>query len=125
MIFPYRACIVSDRKIAGKHERVFSDHFDFVSPECFNGNVHPFQRLSKYLFSIGVVSVTDFQEDDPEQAYIPPRSFYRRFTVEPKARKLLVQPGFFSLEISHCLQLLSSLAQTWIKNMYLFDPLPT
>jgi hypothetical protein len=52
------------------------------------------------IFSIGVVSVADFQEDDPEQTYIPRKSFYRRFTVEPKARKLLVTSFLFSQNFS-------------------------
>ena len=58
-----------------------------------------FQTL---IFLIGVVSVVDFQEDDPEQDYIPFRDFYSRYTVEPKARKLLVT-SFFSRKFSHCL----------------------
>ena len=123
MIFPPLSVHVSDRKIVGKHERVFSDHFDFVAPESFNGNLHPFQRLFKlFIFFIGIVTVADFQEDDPEQAYIPPRNFYHRYTIEPKARKLLVT-SFFSRKLSHCLQPLSSTAQTWIKDMCLFEAL--
>ena len=76
------------------------------------------------IFFIGVVTVADFQEDDPEQSYIPPRNFYRRYTIEPKARKLLVT-SFSSREYSYCLQPLSSTAQTRIKNMCLFDSLHT
>lgn len=122
----YRACVVSNPKTVSKYERVFSDHFDFVAPESFNGNVNPFQRLFKYLnFFKGHATVADFQEDDPEQAYIRPRNFYRRYTIEPKARKLLVK-SFFSRKFSHCLpSRFSSTAQTWIKNMCLFDPLRT
>lgn len=55
--------------------------------------------MSKYLFRrlffIGVVTVADFYEDDPEQDYIPPRSFYQRYTLESKARKLLVTSFLF------------------------------
>ena len=36
-------CVVSNRKSFGKHERAFSDHFDFVQPESFDGNVYPFK----------------------------------------------------------------------------------
>ena len=50
------------------------------------------------LIFVGLVTVTKFREDDPEQPYIPPRSFYRRFTFEYKARKLQVTP-FFPLTI--------------------------
>ena len=54
------------------------------------------------IFLVGLVTVADFQEDDPEQDYIPPRNFYRRYTVEPKTRKLLVT-SFYSRKFSHCL----------------------
>jgi hypothetical protein len=49
-----------------------------------------FKVVGILISFIGIVTVTDFQEDDPEQAYIPPKNFYCRYTVEPKARKLLV-----------------------------------
>ena len=44
----------------------------------------------RLLFYIGVVNVAKFREDDPEQDYIPPQTFYRRYTFEYKARRLQV-----------------------------------
>ena len=73
------------------------------------------------IFFIGIVTVTDFQEDDPEQVFIPPQNFYCRYTVEPKARKILVTSFFsrkFLIVYSRFL-----IAQTWFKNMCLFDPI--
>jgi hypothetical protein len=94
--FFFSSICVSNRNAVGRYERVFSDHFDFVTPQSFNGSVcRSFSSLFKYsrrllFLFIGVVSVVTFHEDDPEQVYIPPRSFYRRYTFEYRARKLQV-----------------------------------
>ncbi|KAF8803347.1 hypothetical protein BYT27DRAFT_7171823 [Phlegmacium glaucopus] len=66
-----------DRNIIDKYERIFSDHYDFVVPEAFNG----------------LITVAKFREDDPEQPYIPPHKFYRRYTLEYKARRIQPKPG--------------------------------
>src|SRR5271168_374568 len=86
---------VSDRNAIGRYERVFSDHFDLIAPESFNGKVYTsFSIVNldnvRLLFLVGVITVAKFIEDDPEQAYIPPHKFYRRYTFEYKARKLQV-----------------------------------
>ena len=56
--------------------------------------IHPFQARSNtysvcFVF-IGLVTVANFREDDHEQAYIPPRSFYCRYELEYKTRKIQV-----------------------------------
>lgn len=65
-----------------------------------------FQVCSKkYSFPSlkGVVAFSKFCEDDHEQTYIPPRTFYRRYTLEYKARRLQVTSFSPFPQISHCL----------------------
>lgn len=125
-LFPYRAYI-SDRKIAGKHERVFSDHFDFVAPDAFNGNVHPFQGCPKRLipsaFSYRRCNRSQFSRGRSRTSLHSSSEFLSSLCTWIQSPETPGDFVFFFWQISHCLQPLSSTAQTWIKDMCLFGPL--
>ncbi|KJA25224.1 hypothetical protein HYPSUDRAFT_37698 [Hypholoma sublateritium FD-334 SS-4] len=59
------------------HERIYADHYDFVESEAFDA----------------VISVTTFNENDPEPPFIARDEFYHRYTFEYKARTLKPKPG--------------------------------
>ncbi|KIM41505.1 hypothetical protein M413DRAFT_445493 [Hebeloma cylindrosporum] len=58
------------------YERIFSDHYDIIEPQSVDGKI----KVIKYA------------EDDPEPAFIPRDTFYRRYTFEYKARNVQPKP---------------------------------
>ncbi|KAF9485638.1 hypothetical protein BDN70DRAFT_534900 [Pholiota conissans] len=61
----------------GRFERIYADHDDFIESESVNS----------------VVRVIEFDENDVEPEYIPRDQFYRRYTLEYKARTIKPKPG--------------------------------
>ncbi|KAF9463258.1 hypothetical protein BDZ94DRAFT_1259504 [Collybia nuda] len=61
----------------GNYERIYSDHFDYVSSSAFDAVVH----------------VHKFFETNPNQPYIGKDEFYTRYTFEYKARIINPRPG--------------------------------
>ncbi|KAJ2923141.1 hypothetical protein H1R20_g13953, partial [Candolleomyces eurysporus] len=61
-----------DTSACSPFERVFSDHFDFVSSESFNE----------------VITIPELKDEDIEQQYIDPNVFYTRYTIERQSRRL-------------------------------------
>ncbi|KAF8878062.1 hypothetical protein BD779DRAFT_1676985 [Infundibulicybe gibba] len=66
-----------DHRSCGKYERILSDHYDFVSTQCFDG----------------LTTVASFNETDLEQEFIPNDVFYCRYTFEHKIRLIEPKPG--------------------------------
>ncbi|KAJ3485491.1 hypothetical protein NLJ89_g11895 [Agrocybe chaxingu] len=66
-----------DPLVIGQFERIYSDHYDLVEPEAFDS----------------VIPMYKFDEEDPEQTYIPRGSFFRRYNFEYRARNLRPKPG--------------------------------
>ncbi|GLB39938.1 hypothetical protein LshimejAT787_0704480 [Lyophyllum shimeji] len=66
-----------DDKACGRYERIFSDHFDYVSTSAFDA-VTPMKKLN---------------DSDIEQPHIPRGVFYTRYTFEYRARNIQPKPG--------------------------------
>ncbi|KAF8065269.1 hypothetical protein FPV67DRAFT_1696385 [Lyophyllum atratum] len=66
-----------DSKACGRYERIFSDHFDYVSTSAFDAAV-PMKKLN---------------DTDIEQPYIPRDVFYTRYTFEYRARVIQPKPS--------------------------------
>ena len=124
-VYPYLACVVSKREIVGKYERAFSDHFDFVQPESFNGNVHPFKGCPNTYFLGRSCYRSRFSGGRSRARLHPSPEFLSSlysWTQNPQAPGDIV---LFSQIFSLFIQSRSFTAQTWFENMYLFDPLQT
>ena len=102
---PYRVC-VSDRKIVGKHERVFSDHFDFVAPESFNGNLFCFQDCPNTYFLYRHCNRNRFSRGRSRTSLHPSSKFLLSLYSRTQGPQ---NPGNIVLfsQISYCLQPLS------------------
>jgi len=66
-----------DGSACGRRERLFSDHYDFVSSLCFSD----------------ITAVKKYREDDLEPEDISEIEFYMRYTLEHKVRKVDVSSG--------------------------------
>ncbi|RDB28179.1 hypothetical protein Hypma_001294 [Hypsizygus marmoreus] len=67
----------SDGHACGQYERIFSDHFDYVSSSAFDA----------------VLPVKKFNENDLEQPHIDHGTFFTRYTFEYRARVIQPKPG--------------------------------
>ncbi|KAJ2915734.1 hypothetical protein MD484_g4661, partial [Candolleomyces efflorescens] len=61
-----------DTSACSPYERIFSDHFDFVSSESFNETI----------------TIPELNDEDIEQKYIRPDVFFTRYTIERQSRRL-------------------------------------